>query len=600
MTGLIPMLVLAGVSLLGLAVIGLLWAHLYKKASSEQAFVRTGAGKRKVIMEGGAVCIPFLHNITMVNMKTTRLVVAKAGKQSLITLDRMRVDCAVDFYVRVAPNENAIATAATTLGSKTDDPLALKEMLESKALDALRATAATSTMKDLHEKRAEFVQQVQSIVSQELQTNGLMLESVSLTSLDQTPKEHFDPNSAFDAEGLARLTEEIEGRRMFINRVERDTEVAIARKDLEARQFTLAIAKDAEQARLAQEQEIAALHAAQVAEVARTNADGARLSEQAQIASRQQIAETRIKSERLIGEAEAEKRKAVETAEITARTAVELATQEKSIALADKSRAESEAKARADAALAEAVAAEEGVETVRQTAQAERAKSIEVIRAKQDAEKQAVGVIVAADAERSAAGARAAALLIEAEAGAEAATHDASAILARKSAEARGIREITEAENLLSPEQVALRIKTALIAALPEIIAQSVKPLENIDSIRIADVSGLSGAVARGSGSGGNASGDRNLADAVVSSALRHRAMAPLVDGLLADVGLDMKSLSGMANSVAGVAGIGGAAVQATASLDVPAGPLPHHAGGGFLSASRQLHEAPPAATPGE
>ena len=38
-----------------------------------------------------------------------------------------------------------------------------------------------------------------------IRKNGLELESVSLTSLDQTSKEFFNPNNAFDAEGLTAV-----------------------------------------------------------------------------------------------------------------------------------------------------------------------------------------------------------------------------------------------------------------------------------------------------------------------------------------------------------------------------------------------------------
>ena len=42
-------------------------------------------------------------------------------------------------------------------------------------------------------------------------------------------------------------------------------------------------------------------------------------------------------------------------------------------------------------------------------------------------------------------------------------------------------------------EQIAMQVRLALIQALPQIIAQSVKPLENIDGIKILHVEGLNG-----------------------------------------------------------------------------------------------------------
>lgn len=53
---------------------------------------------------------------------------------------------------------------------------------------------------------------------------------MSLTSFNQTAREHFNPDNAFDAEGLTLLTQETERRRRERNEVEQDVEVAIREK----------------------------------------------------------------------------------------------------------------------------------------------------------------------------------------------------------------------------------------------------------------------------------------------------------------------------------------------------------------------------------
>lgn len=58
------------------------------------------------------------------------------------------------------------------------------------------------------------------MVSEDLSKNGLELETVSLTGLDQTGFEYFNPQNAFDAEGLTKLTETIEDRRKKRNDIE--------------------------------------------------------------------------------------------------------------------------------------------------------------------------------------------------------------------------------------------------------------------------------------------------------------------------------------------------------------------------------------------
>ena len=92
---------IAGVILVALFVLGLILTRLYRRASKEVSFVRTGFGGEKVIMNGGAMVLPVLHEIIPVNMNTLRLEVRRAAQQALITRDRMRVDVMAEFYVRV-------------------------------------------------------------------------------------------------------------------------------------------------------------------------------------------------------------------------------------------------------------------------------------------------------------------------------------------------------------------------------------------------------------------------------------------------------------------------------------------------------------------
>ncbi|MEM0945426.1 MAG: SPFH domain-containing protein, partial [Pseudomonadota bacterium] len=99
--------------------LGFVMARLYRRATREVSLVKTGAGGRKVVMDGGTVVIPLLHEISLVNMKTLRLEVNRTGDASLITKDRMRVDVGVEFYVSVNATEDGIARAAQTLGDRT-------------------------------------------------------------------------------------------------------------------------------------------------------------------------------------------------------------------------------------------------------------------------------------------------------------------------------------------------------------------------------------------------------------------------------------------------------------------------------------------------
>ena len=117
-------LILVGIAFLALLVIGLIFSRLYRRASKERSFVRTGLGGQKVVMDGGAIVLPVFHEIILVNMNTLKLEVMRSGKDCLFTKDRMRVDVVVAFFVRVIPTKEGIANAAQTLGQRTLDPSA--------------------------------------------------------------------------------------------------------------------------------------------------------------------------------------------------------------------------------------------------------------------------------------------------------------------------------------------------------------------------------------------------------------------------------------------------------------------------------------------
>ena len=552
------MVVSGGVAIIALFIFLI---KLYQRASKEIAFVRTGVGGEKVVMNGGALVLPVFHETMPVNMNTLVLAVVRRDAEALITLDRLRIDVKAEFYVRVKPDAEAIAMAAQTLGQRTMQPEALKDLVEGKFVDALRSVAAGMTMNELHEQRADFVQKVQQVSSNDLAMNGLELESVSLTGLDQTSIEHFNANNAFDAEGLTKLTEQIELRKKARNDIEQDTRVQMETKNLEADQKSFQIKRDQEYARLEQEREVEIRRASQMSEIASQQAERQREADAARIEAKKQVDAQQIEADR-----------AVEEARIDQVRALEIARQEQQIAVQNKSREESQARAEADEARAKAVAAEEQVATARESEIAERQKKIELIEAAKIAERDAIKIKVEAEADRDAAANRAEAIRLEASGEAEAEKLRAEAARIRFEVEAAGQRAINEAANILSMDQISLQTKMALLKVLPEVIRESAKPMEAIDSIKIVQVDGLinGGGRAGAAGTGGGAAGSSgNLATDAVSAALAYRAQAPVLDGLMKELGLDGSTLSGLVKGAAD--GVSGAVVEPASAPDAPA-----------------------------
>ena len=521
---------------------------LYLRSSKERAFVRTGMGGQKVVLDGGAFVLPIVHDVIPVNMNTLRLEVMRGRDKALITKDRMRVDVIAEFYVRVAAHPDAVAAAAQTLGLRTMEPEQLKELVEGKFVDALRTAAAEMSMEELHEKRGAFIKRVRESVAEDLTMNGLELEAAALTQLDQTGMEYFNPSNAFDAEGLTRLTEQIEHRKKQRNDVEQDTLIAIRNKNLEAEKLGLDIDRESEYARLSQQREVEIARARQRAEVSTERAQREQAAEGAQIQAKQIIDEARIRSEQSIEQERIGKERAIQSLEIERRMAVELAEQQRAIAVARESEAQSVAQAAADTARATAVAAEEKVFTAREVEMAERKKTIDLIGARQEAEREALRLTTAAHAEMQASTDRGTAIRAQAEAEADADKIKSMAMRLRAEIEAEGLQLMNAAHNMLSPEARMSALRMRLVEKAEGIIRESVKPMERIEGIKILHVDGLGGS----GGSGDGVNGNGNFADGIVNSALRFRAQAPLVDQLLREIGIEGGDIQNLVGGVSG------------------------------------------------
>jgi uncharacterized membrane protein YqiK len=107
----------------------------------------------------------------------------------------------------------------------------------------------------------------------------------------------------------------------------------------------------------------------------------------------------------------------------------------------------------------------------------------------------------------------------------------------RAAVEAESQRLLNEAENVLSDASRASLYRRRLLERIEGIVRESVKPMEKIEGIRILQVDGLNGG-SRGDG--------RSPTDEVIDSALRYRVQAPMIDQILAEIGIEGGSLSRM------------------------------------------------------
>lgn len=510
-------------------VVGIWFFHrFYAKANREIALVRTGLGGQKVVLDGGCLALPFLHKVAEVNMRTSKLEIERVGPASVITADRLRVDVGAEFYVRVRATEEGVATAAQALAGKTFRASDLAETLEGKLVDAVLSVAAGYTMESLQDERGKYTAAVSEVLGEDLAQNGLLLESVSLTRLDQTPFHALDENNAFNALGMRRLAEIIAVNRKKRAEIESDAEVSVRRSQLHTTKQKLRLSQEEEEATIVQQREIETARAASQADVAEEQSASERRREAARIAREREVRMSEIARDR-----ELRRR------QIDAELSTETARADNAIQLAAKHIEQAAAEVDVHDARAREAAAEERVRTSRETAAAERDKALALIRAVEQAEVDDTRV-------RSEAGTMVSMAEAEARATLERAAAEKDELLAR----AEGTAALVQAENTQSPALIGLKLDRARLEALPGIVEKMVKPAEKIETIRINQITGMggggSGATAGGdrdgdgAAGGGLGGGDGSAVNQVVDAVMRLALQLPAVRKLGEEVGIDV------------------------------------------------------------
>lgn len=443
-----------GVLTVLISVVLLTITQLYVKTKASEAIVRTGMGGLRVIRDGGSLIIPVVHQVSRVCLETIKLEVSRVGADALLTMDKLRADVKAEFFVRVQPEDDSIKAAARSLGDKMSESAvnggrtgyqsSVAILIEDKLVSALRTAAAKKTLEQLNSDRDEFLREVMQGVTDDLKHNGFLLETVTISKLDQTDVSNLKKDNVFDAQGL-RAAEEIVQRNLTERnalirageqaRTEQDVTTRTAVLDLEkkraeaeALQSTQVIQVRAEQDRIAQESMLEAQRKIQV-----TTAENTQQVELAQVAQQQAIEVAKRSQQEAVVEAD----KLVEVAK---------RAQQQAIANSEAQKVAAEAKL-ADAE-AERQKARQNIVTVEEVAKAEREKQKSVIAATAEADKNYVTAQKKAEADAFAAqmGADAAAYRVLKEADARKASSSAEAEAVTVGAEARSKAAQLEAE----------------------------------------------------------------------------------------------------------------------------------------------------------
>jgi uncharacterized membrane protein YqiK len=397
------------------------YTRVYVITPTNEAFVKTGGvvrKRKKVILNGGCVVLPGFHELTRVPLRELSIDVERTGKLAVRTQDYLRADMRVTFYVCINASEVDVLTSAARLSNNGKiTPNDIKNALEKRADDGIRAAAKTKTLAEIDSDKLGFAQEVLNLIEPDLKKVGLTLNNIAISEIEES--DTYDTNNFFDAQGVRLRTETIQRSIQQKREVELATRVAIEQKELDAEKRSLTITKDQEDAKLAQNLEIESLKAEREREIQekrdretataqRTKILQEKSVEEEEIQRRLSVQQAQIEADIELEErqkalkvaqalqreeadvAEVQRQKAVDSAQY--RALVEVAEAEKESKVAQEEAAIAVAERERDRFEAEAARAqaESAVQTATAVEQAERTQQLAVIAAEREAQERRI------------------------------------------------------------------------------------------------------------------------------------------------------------------------------------------------------------------
>lgn len=430
-------LIIPGIIVIVLIVLALVG---YVKAPPDVAFVISGLGKKaRIIVGKAAIKIPFLERLDKLYLNLMSVDVKTSSPVPTADYINISVDAVVNIQIDI--EGDSLALAQKNFLNKKDEYIikTAREVLEGN----MREIVGTMELRDMVSNRQKFADKVKENATPDLASMGLRLISFNVQNFS-------DGQGVIENLGIDN-----------ISKIQKDASIAKANADRDVSIAESIAAKEANDARIASEMEIAQKN--NELEIRK-----AELKKNSDIKQAEADAAYKIQEE--------EQRKQIEISAANAN----IARQEREIELKRKEAevteqaldAEIKKKAEADK-FAEQQRADADLYTRQRDAEAKKFEEA------QEAEAQKIK----AEAARVAAEHEAAAVKAKAEA-------EAEAVRAKGLAEAEAVRAkaLAEAEGLDKKAEAMLKMQEAAILQmyfekLPEIAKAVAEPLSNIDSI---------------------------------------------------------------------------------------------------------------------
>jgi uncharacterized membrane protein YqiK len=493
----LPFAIGAGILFMMLLGIFSLFRAFYIKVEQGTALIVNDMTSQPKVRFTGGLIIPVLYKKELMRVSLITLQVDRRGKEGLICKDNMRADIAVAFYLRVNETAADVLRVAKAIGaSRASDREAVDELFNAKFSEALKTVGKKFEFTELFEKRQEFRDEIVKVIGNDL--NGYVLEDVAIDFLEQTPKHLLDHNNILDAEGIRKITERTAAQNVVTNELEQNEKLAITKKNVEAREATLALERQQAEAEARQKREIETIQAREAAETARVREEQRLIAEQARLESDEkiQIREQNVQREVEVAGQNRQRAVAIEVERVERARQLEQVTTEREVQLQGVERDKVVEVGKKDVAniTRERIAIdktvtveEERIKEVRVVSEAEREKQARVLAAEAAAQEEMVRAVKEAEAAEAAAKHKAVEMATMAQASETAARHKAAELAtmaqarleaATHEADAKRIMADASRVELAAPGLAEAAVREAEATAIEKVGAAEARVLE--------------------------------------------------------------------------------------------------------------------------
>jgi uncharacterized membrane protein YqiK len=486
----IMLIAIGGVLLLGILI---LIARTWRQVDQGRAMIVNKMGTEPKVTFTGAIVLPIVNKMEIMDLSVKTIEVARKGKDGLICADNIRADIKVTFFVRVNKTVDDVLRVAQEIGCvRASQQQTLEELFQAKFSEALKTVGKKMEFELLYTKREEFKDEILKVIGKDL--NGYVLNDCAIDYLEQTPVEILDPNNVLDSLGIRKITEITTGANIETNALKQKERMELGRANLAAQEAIFRFEQAQAEAEAKKNKEIAVANAREENEASRfrldeekrTHIDRQRAEEAIQMAEQAKLRSVQVSEQGRIREVEVEKvrvQKAHDLEEVGRTKEVQLNQIEMNKALETEKRAIADI-IRARVSVDKTVAVEEeAIKDLRTDAEAKRHKHVAIIHAEAAAQEVFIKDIKKAEAEQQVATSHAKRQLILAEAAMEASDKEARAKIRRaegdqaehaaeglakvrvKEADAVAVEKLGLAESRVRDAQVQITDKEGVVLA---------------------------------------------------------------------------------------------------------------------------------------